>query len=240
VTAAVLEFAGISKDYRGLRPLRIAALKIAAGEEVAILGFDQVSAEVFVNLATGATLPDAGEVRVLGRPTSAITDSADWLATLDRFGIVSERAVLLDQLTVIQNLALPFTLDIEPPAADVRARAEGLAREVGLPEASWTQSVAGLEANGRVRVRLGRAIALDPAVLLLEHVSASVGRDAVVALASDVRAIARRRGVAIVAATADEAFARAVAVTGRVLTLEPSSGRLRERRRLRWFGGGLG
>jgi len=238
VTDAVLEFAGISKNYHGLRPLRIAALKIAPGEHVAILGFDRFSAEIFVNLATGATLPDAGEVRVFGRPTSAIADSAEWLATVDRFGIVSERAVLLDQLTVIQNLAMPFTLDIEPPSAGVQARAEGLAREAGVPEASWPKPVADLDANLLVRVRLGRAIALDPAVLWLEHVTASVGRDQVAALASDIREIARRRGAAIVAATADETFARAVA--GRVLTFEPSSGRLKERRRLRWFGGGLG
>ena len=86
-------------------------------------GFDQPSAEVFVNLATGATLPDAGDVSVFGRPTTAIDDSADWLATVDRFGIVSERAVLLDALTVIQNLAMPFTLEIEPPPDDgARAR----------------------------------------------------------------------------------------------------------------------
>ena len=235
---AVLEFAGISKDYRGLRPLRIAKLTIAAGEQVAILGLDRFSAEVFVNLATGATLPDEGEVRVFGRPTSAIADSADWLATVDRFGIVSERAVLLDRLTVIQNLALPFTLDIEPPPADVRARAEGLAQEAGLAEASWANPVGDLDANQLVRVRLGRAIALDPAVLWLEHVTASVGRDEVATLAFDMREIARRRRAAIVAATADEAFACAVA--GRVLTLEPSSGRLRERRGRRWFGRSLG
>ena len=82
----------MSKDYRGLRPLRIAELRVAAGDHVAILGLDQASAEVFVNLATGATLPDAGDIRVFGRATSAIDDSADWLATVDRFGIVSERA----------------------------------------------------------------------------------------------------------------------------------------------------
>jgi len=39
----------------------------------------------------------------------------DWLAAVDRFGIVSERAVLLDVLSVVQNLAVPFTLEIEPP-----------------------------------------------------------------------------------------------------------------------------
>src|SRR5450759_1230548 len=132
----------MSKDYRGLRPLRIAELRVAAGDHVAILGFDQASAEVFVNLATGATLPDAGEVSIFGRPTKAINDSADWLATVDRFGIVSERAVLLDALTVIQNLAMPFTLEIEPPPDEVRVRAEALAHEVGLPETSWTKPVA--------------------------------------------------------------------------------------------------
>jgi predicted ABC-type transport system involved in lysophospholipase L1 biosynthesis ATPase subunit len=233
VTPAVLEFAGMSKDYRGLRPLRIAELRVAAGDHVAILGFDQASAEVFVNLATGATLPDAGEVSIFGRPTKAINDSADWLATVDRFGIVSERAVLLDALSVIQNLAMPFTLEIEPPPDDVRVRAEALAREVGLPETSWTKPVAEIDAAGWVRVRFGRAIALDPAILLLEHVSARLAREEVAALGAGMRAVAARRGIALVAATADDTFAQAVA--GRVLTLEPATGRLKEQRRRRWF-----
>jgi predicted ABC-type transport system involved in lysophospholipase L1 biosynthesis ATPase subunit len=233
VTIPVLEVAGLSKDYRGLRPLRIADLRVVAGDRVAILGFDQPSAEVFVNLATGATLPDAGEVRIFGRPTTAISDSADWLATVDRFGIVSARAVLLDSLTVIQNLAMPFTLDIEPPPGDVRVRAEGLAREVGLPVASWTKPLAELDAESRVRVRLGRAIALNPDVLLLEHASAPVGRDTVAQLGADMRAVAARRGCALVAVAADEAFACAVA--DHVLSLEPATGRLKSGRRRRWF-----
>ena len=218
MTPAVLEFAGISKDYHGLRPLRIAELRVAAGDHVAILGFDQPSAEMFVNLATGATLPDAGDVSVFGRPTKSISDSTDWLATVDRFGIVSERAVLLDGLTVIQNLAMPFTLAIEPPPDEVRVLAEALAREVGLPGHVWTKPVAELDAAGWVRVRMGRAIALDPAILLLEHASA---------------ALERRRGIALVAVTADAAFAKAVAA--RVLTLEPATGRLKEQDRRRWF-----
>ena len=228
----VLEFVGISKDYRGLRPLRITDLRIAAGEHVAILGFDRPAAEVFVNLAIGTTLPDAGQVAVLGRATTAISDSADWLVTVDRFGIVSDRAVLLDELTVIQNLAMPFTLAIEPPSNEIRARAVALAREVGLAETSWDAPVSQLDPDGRVRVRFGRAIALDPAILLLEHISASVGRHGVLKLGADIRSVAGRRGAALVAASADEAFARAVA--SRVLTLEPSSGQLKEWRP-RWF-----
>jgi predicted ABC-type transport system involved in lysophospholipase L1 biosynthesis ATPase subunit len=235
VTPAVVQLAGVSKDYRGLRPLRIQQLTVGAAEQIAMLGFDQPSAEVFVNLVTGATLPDAGTVSLFGRPTAAISDSADWLAVVDRFGIVSERAVLLDQLSVIQNLAMPFTLEIEPPPEDVRLRAAALAAEVGLPEDTWTKPVASLDAAGRMRVRLGRALALDPAVLLLEHASAGLGLETSKAFAADLRSAAARRGAAIIAATADEAFARAVAT--RVVRLEPGTGRLKEEGRFAWLRG---
>jgi ABC-type transporter Mla maintaining outer membrane lipid asymmetry ATPase subunit MlaF len=238
VTPAVVRLAGVSKDYRGLRPLRVQELAVGAAEQVAILGFDQPSAEVFVNLVIGATLPDEGTVSVFGRPTSAISDSADWLAVVDRFGIVSERAVLLDGLSVIQNLAMPFTLEIEPPPEDVRMRAASLAAEVGLPEDTWTKPVAALDAEGRGRLRLGRALALDPAILLLEHASAGLEREPLKAFAANLRSVAARRGAAIIAATADETFARAVAM--RVVRLEPATGRLKEEGRFGWLRGRLG
>ena len=190
---AVLDLHGVSKDYRGLRPLRIERLTVAGGEHVALLGLDQASAEVFINLVTGATLPDAGHVHVFGRPTSAIADSADWLATVDRFGIVSERAVLLEPLTVIQNLAMPFSLEIEPPPDEVRAQAEELAAEVGLPEDAWTRPVAELDPAGHARVRARTRPRAEPAVLLLEHVNAGLDAVAAALLAAELRATATRR-----------------------------------------------
>jgi len=233
VTGDVLEFADASKTYGGLRPLRIKELRVGARDRLAIIGLDQPSGEAFINLATGATLPDSGTVRIFGRATAAIDDPTDWLATVDRMGIVSERAVLLDALTVIQNLAMPFTLQIEPPPDDVRARAEGIAREVGLAEASWARPVAELNPAGWLRVRLGRAVAMDPAVLLLEHASARLSGDEVTAVGTHIRGVAAARGVALVAVGADATFAAAVA--DRVLVLEPGSGRLKPQRR-GWFG----
>lgn len=233
--SAILEIDGISKDYRALRPLRVQHLSIAPGESVAVLGLDRVAAEVLVNLVTGAALPDAGGIRVFGRATSAIADADDWLATVDRFGIVSERAVLLEGLSVIQNLAMPFSLEIEPPPDEVRARAAALAVEVGLPGSAGERRISDLDASGRLRVRVGRAIALAPSLLLLEHASAGLsGADAADA-GRWIRGVATRRGAAALAVTADERFARAVA--DRVLTLEPASGRLREPGLRGWFRG---
>jgi len=232
VTDPLVRLTAISKDFRGLRPLRIQELIVRAGERVALLGFDQPSAEVFVNLLTGAALADTGSVVLFGRPTETIADGTEWLAIVDQFGIVSERAVLLEQLTIIQNLALPFTLDIDPPAAEVLDKAAMLASEVGLAAEGLGRRVSELDAGGRARVRLGRALALNPAVLLLEHVNAGVPSAAADRLARDIGELAGTRGTAVIAITADERFAEGVA--GRVLRLEPPTGRLVEGRR-GWF-----
>src|SRR5581483_4999910 len=150
----VLHIAGVSKTYGGLRPLRIDELRVSAGDRVALLGLDQAMAEVLVNLITGAAVPDQGALTVFGRPTTAIAGAEEWLAVVDRFGIVSERAVLLEGLTAIQNLSLPFTVEIEPPSAEVRARASALAREAGLSEAEWDAPVGALAALSRTRLRI--------------------------------------------------------------------------------------
>ena len=63
----VVQCRGVIKDYRGLRPLRLLDLRVAAGERVVLSGIDVIGAEVVTNLINGATLPDEGEVRVFGQ-----------------------------------------------------------------------------------------------------------------------------------------------------------------------------
>lgn len=228
----VLDMSAVVKDYRGLRPLRVERLSLTGGDQIAVFGMDAPSAEMMTTLITGAAVPDSGSIRVLGTATSDIKTADDWLRLVDRIGLVTDRAALLDMLSVIQNLAMSFTLEIEPPPADVWARVAALAAEVGLPESVWDRPVGVLDGAGRTRVRLGRALALGPLLLLLEHPTAQVERDAVRALAADVRAVASRRGIATLALTADPEFAAAVGA--RVLDWDAGKGTLRERRRGWW------
>ena len=224
MTDPVLELTDVSKDYHGLRPLRIANLSVRHGEQVALVGFDQPSAEVFVNLVTGATLPDRGTVRLLGRATIDIADADDWLTVVDRVGIVSPRAVLLDALTVVQNLAMPYTLEIQPPSTHVRERAVALAVDTGLPRATFDRPIAELDPADLVLTRLARALALEPSVVFFEHPTANVARADIAGLATRCRAVTSRRNIATVVLTADREFAEAAAT--RVLRWEPASGRV--------------
>ncbi len=234
MTPPVLEVSGLVKGYHGLRPLRVQSLAIEPGEAVAILGLDAPAAEMLINLLTGAMLPDAGEVRVFGQSTASIADSAEWLGVVDRFGLVSARAVLLEPLSVVQNLAMPFSLDIEPPSTALRERALAVAVEVGLAERTWDHPVASLDAEAKLRVRLGRAVALEPAILVLEHPSDGLDRSRVAEVGRDVKAIARGRRASALTLTADAQFATHVA--SRVLTLEPATGRLIPRKKGWLFG----
>lgn len=223
----VLEISSVTKQYGALRPLRLQALALAPGDRVALVGFDQPAAEVLINLITGASLPDTGQVRLFGRPTEQITDSTDWLQTLDRVGIVSDRGALLEAMTVIQNLALPFSLDIDPPPPEIASQAGSIATEVGLPEEVWERRVGDLDAAARTRIRLGRALAFNPAILLLEHPSATLGRHEIERFARAVRQIATRREVALLSITADTDFARSAAL--QTLVVEHATGKLKRR-----------
>lgn len=218
----VIDVRGVEKDYRGLRPLRVRRLEIREGESVALLGFDQAAAEVFVNLITAATVPDAGEVRTLGQPTTTITDADTWLHSLDRFGIVGERAVVLDNLTVRDNLTMPISMALHDVPDAVRSAVVALAAEVGLTDLD--QPVATLSPLARLRLRLGRALAPGPRVVLAEHPNALIPAEDVAAFAADYARIIAARGVTSVVLTADRAFATSVA--RRVLTLQPATGEL--------------
>lgn len=223
----------VEKDYKSLRPLRVQHLELRQGESIALLGFDATAAEILVNLVTGATLPDSGEVDVFGVSTRLIADPDAWLVEMDRFGILSQRVVLLDAFTVEQNLALPFTLEIEELSDPVLATVRVLAAEVGLlPQLS--QRPASLDAEAQLRLRLGKALALGPRVLLAEHPNAMLPADAVSRFAAALAGVVAARKLSMLVMTADSAFARAVST--RTLTLNAATGELKRASGWRrWF-----
>jgi ABC-type lipoprotein export system ATPase subunit len=224
-SVAAIDLRGVQKDYRALRPLRIKSLEVREGESVALLGLDRAAAEVLVNLITAATVPDAGEVRIFGRATADIRDPESWLTALDDFAILSERAIVLDNMTVEQNLTMPLTMALHDVGPAVRAKVEALAAEVGLAHDDLPRPVAALNSSGRLRLRLGRALAPHPRIILSEHPNAMLEPAEVASFAADYARIIRGRGISSLVLTADSGFAAAVAE--RTLTLQPATGELK-------------
>lgn len=218
----LVEFIGVVKHYQALRPLRLADLRVAPGAVVSLAGIDAQGAEVLVNLMTAAVAPDAGDVRLFGRTTADIGDYESWLAMLDGLGLVTERAVLLDQCSVAQNLALPLTLEIDPIRDDVVPAVRALAAEIGIAADALDTPVREASVDVVQRVRLGRALALGPRLIVAEHPTASLPRASVESFARDLARIVRGRRAALLAVSADREFIRALG--GTALTLDARSG----------------
>jgi ABC-type transporter Mla maintaining outer membrane lipid asymmetry ATPase subunit MlaF len=234
VADPIIDVRGVTKNYGGLRPLRLAALMVAPGDRLAILGIDAPAAEILVTLLTGAALPDEGEVRLFGRATAAIADAGDWMATLDRIGMVSPRAMLADDFTLLQSIAMAFTLSLDPVPDPVSANVARLALDAGLAAGDLGMRVSSAAPIVKARCRLARALATAPDVLVLEHANALVPEGAA-AFGRDIAALAKARNMAVIALTADETFASAVAE--RVFALDAATGQLQARGGWRrWFG----
>ena len=220
----IIQIAGLLKHFGALRPLRINALTVAAGDRITLHGLDSDSAEMLTLIITGASLPEEGTVTIAGRDTRDIETDTDWLTSLDVFGMVTTRAALMDSVALEANMALPFTLSIDPMPPQVREAVASLAAEVGLPAERLPAPVDQLGEAERARVHLARALALTPQVLLLEHPTARLTPPEAAAFGRVLAGIGERRKLAWLAISEDEAFATEAG--GRRCRLAAASGEI--------------
>ena len=210
----LIAMSGIRKHFGEPRPLVIRELTIRASDRVALPDLNAGASEILINLITGASLPDEGTVRVAGHDTREISTDTDWLRSLDRFGVVTARAVLIGAIPVAANLALPLTLSIDPMSAETRAAVEALAERVGLPPDRLEAKASTLTPGEQVRVHLARALAPQPQLVLLEHPTAAIRDEGEQrALGEALRRAAESTGTGWVALTGDRIFGRAAGAT---------------------------
>ena len=225
VAPPLLAVQDLVKDYQGLRPLRMKSLALAPGQVLAVTGLDALAAETFVHLLTGAALPDAGDIVLFGQNTRTIADGAAWLTSLDRLGMVTSRGIVVEMFSVLQNIALSFTLEVDPIDPEMLPQVTALAREVGIAAADFDVPAGRTRPDAHMRVHLARALALGPQLLIAEHPSANLPRDTVAAFGADLARLARSRGLALLALTADAELAKAIG--GQRVELVAATGELK-------------
>jgi ABC-type lipoprotein export system ATPase subunit len=231
----LIEMRGLSKQYGGAVPLRVRHFSARASDRLVIGGLDAAAAEMLTHLICGAVLPEEGEVRIGGVPTREIATDTAWLGSLDRFGLVSHRAVLVDGMSIRANMALPLTLSVEPLEAAVRDAIESMARDVGLAHERLAAPAGTLTPAERVRVHLARALIARPDLVLLEHPTAPLEAGSErAAFGRALRSAAETRGVGWVAMSDDDEFAAAAG--GSRLEWQRGTGELRPRRAWRFWG----
>lgn len=153
-------------DYRvGDFKLAVDSLRIGAQERVAVTGPSGCGKTTLLNLLAGILVPEQGKIDVDGTVISDLNqeDRQDFRAL--RMGLVFQEFELLEYLTVLDNVLLPFRLNPIlqlTPAADQRA--QQLCGDVGLGD-KMKRFTAHLSQGERQRVAVCRALVTQPVVI---------------------------------------------------------------------------
>jgi ABC-type Fe3+/spermidine/putrescine transport system ATPase subunit len=183
--------------------LHAISLAIERGSFVALLGSSGCGKTTLLRAMSGFVPVSAGRVTLDGRDITRVPPEQRNTA------MVFQSYALWPHMTVAQNLAYGLRLR-RKPKAQIAAKLDELLRILhlsGLGERNVTQ----LSGGQRQRVALGRALAIDPDVLLLDEPLSNLDAHIRVELRHEIRAIQQRLGITAVHVTHDREEAMVIA-----------------------------
>ena len=163
--AVEVRFEGVELQIGGRAILRGIDLAITRGETLALVGRSGAGKSTVLKLVNRMLLADRGQVLVRGRPTT----EWDPIELRRNIGYVVQEIALFPHMTVEQNVQIVPRL-LGWPADRIAARTTELLTLVGLdPQEHARRLPHQLSGGQRQRVGVARALAGDPALLLMDE-----------------------------------------------------------------------
>jgi phospholipid/cholesterol/gamma-HCH transport system ATP-binding protein len=207
--AAAVELRHVTKRFGPHVVLDDVSLTVAPGRSVCILGKSGTGKSVALKHMVGLLQPDAGQVLIEGEDITGM-NSRELSRIRRRIGFLFQNAALFDSITVGDNVAFPLQRHTTMDRAAVQARVKALLLAVGLAH-EHDKMPADLSGGMRKRAGLARALALDPAIVLVDEPSA--GLDPITAGEIDqlLLGLQRQGGTTLVVVTHNIPSARTLA-----------------------------
>ena len=186
--------------------LEVPELQVAAGERVAVIGPSGSGKTTLLRLVSGIDTPDAGRVVTNGVELSGLSDVERRRFRLRSVGLVFQEFELLEYLSVLDNMLLPFHLDggLDGRAA-ARERVRELAGRVGLSD-KLSRLPARLSQGERQRVAVCRALATRPPLLLADEPTGNLDPATGRQVLDEFVGFATEEGATLVVVTHDHAL----------------------------------
>jgi branched-chain amino acid transport system ATP-binding protein len=167
--APILRLRDVSKTFGGLKAVDCVSFDVSEGEIVGLIGPNGAGKTTLFNLISGYNPPSEGSIVFEGREISGRKPFELAAVGIGRtFQVVKPFAGLsvLDNITVASYLKYPTQKEARRKAREV-LEFLGMADRAELP-------AAGLTLSGRKRLEIGKALALEPKLILLDEVVAGL------------------------------------------------------------------
>jgi len=160
----VIEFQNVSYHVDGVQVLTDLNLHVARGETLVLLGRSGSGKTTTLKLVNRLVLPSSGKILVHGTPQ----DEIDVINLRRGIGYVIQEVGLFPHFNVARNIGLLPKIEGWPEDR-IRARVHEMLHLVGLPEDLASRYPHQLSGGQRQRVGVARALAADPAILLMDE-----------------------------------------------------------------------
>ena len=193
----VLEMRGIRKEFPGVVANDDVSLDVRKGEVHALLGENGAGKSTLMNILYGLSSPDAGEIRLHGKPVSFGSASDAIEAGI---GMVHQHFMLIPVMTVAENVVL----GADPPVKNGILLDEGAAQQKVAEMAKTfnfavdpTALVEDIGVGQQQRVEIMKALYRNADILILDEPTAVLTPQEALDLFGILRTL-REQGVSIV------------------------------------------
>jgi ABC-type Fe3+/spermidine/putrescine transport system ATPase subunit len=198
----VLDVQALSKSYGGTVALERVDLKVHKGELLTLLGPSGSGKTTLLKAIAGFEAPSSGRVLLRGRDISRLSPSKRGV------GMVFQHYALFPHMTVGQNVG--YGLKLRGFSRGARERRVEEMLELLRLEGLQGRYPRQLSGGQQQRVALGRALAYDPELILMDEPLGALDRALRIEMEEQIRGLHRDLGATIVYVTHDQQEALAL------------------------------
>ena len=198
-----IKLENLAVRYNSVGVIDDLSLSIDRGEFVALLGSSGCGKTTLLRAIAGFVKPASGTVSVGGRDVTNLPPDRRDMA------LVFQSYALWPHMTVDQNIG--YGLKLRGMSRDAIARRVGELEELLGLAGLGKRKPAALSGGQRQRVALGRALAIDPKILLLDEPLSNLDARIRLKVRHDLRALQQKLGITAVHVTHDREEAMVMA-----------------------------
>lgn len=217
---AVLKLENIARDFSDGRQIRRVLfptnLEFERGELTVLSGPSGSGKTTLLSIMGLVLRPSEGAVFLEGQDVTTLSDDDAAMLRLRKYGFVFQQPMLIEGLSVMENIALAFAVQGARLPDNFRDKTEVLLKSLGLGETSHMQPRL-LSGGMKQRVSIARALIKDPAILLCDEPTSSLDAESGQAVMAILKRIAIEEGRVVVVVSHD---ARVFPYADRLIKME--------------------